>query len=509
MRLGSCVVTGQLVVEILGPLDPQTEDVYFSFADAVRIEGNLPSYVVRDVPLSGWTQTSPSSGEYSVFTQPGRSHLDMNFGAHDEVAPAITVDASSSSGARPALGGTVDDPYAEIEVSVDGNAYDAVNNGDGTWTLAAGLIAPGLEDGVYDVSATATDPFGNIGTDDTTNELTVSIVTQIVAKHIFYNNSQADGNDPLPGPGDDNAIAAGKQVMAPGQTPGPVNYSGYLRGINGIMVDVESPENAPEPGDFSVRVSDPGAPGGWVSGPSPTVSVRPGEGVGGADRVTLIWADGAIIDRWIEVTVKSDANGGAVGLTDDDVFYFGNSIGDCDGDGAVGDGDYAVIVSELGQRGGIGTLSSDLDGDGRVGLRDFAIMRSNLGLEVQAPDVAPAPAAAPAPMIAPPGLVISVNQSTTPEPLTVPAAPADILEESAPAIESPAIPAEPTDLAPISIDPLDLPTPTDPPATTQTTELELADVLLDQESDISLDSALDADDLLADLLAESALVNIV
>ncbi|MBM9552858.1 hypothetical protein JRZ81_18450 [Acinetobacter nosocomialis] len=32
--------------------------------------------------------------------------------------------------------GTVNDPTAKVVVTVDGVAYPAVNNGDGTWTLA-------------------------------------------------------------------------------------------------------------------------------------------------------------------------------------------------------------------------------------------------------------------------------------------------------------------------------------------------------------------------------------
>ncbi len=36
----------------------------------------------------------------------------------------------------PALTGTVNDPTATVVVNVDGVDYPAVNNGDGTWTLA-------------------------------------------------------------------------------------------------------------------------------------------------------------------------------------------------------------------------------------------------------------------------------------------------------------------------------------------------------------------------------------
>ncbi|QRN23514.1 hypothetical protein H0H24_09315 [Acinetobacter baumannii] len=41
----------------------------------------------------------------------------------------------------PALTGTVNDPTATVVVNVDGVDYPAVNNGDGTWTLADNTLS--------------------------------------------------------------------------------------------------------------------------------------------------------------------------------------------------------------------------------------------------------------------------------------------------------------------------------------------------------------------------------
>ena len=41
--------------------------------------------------------------------------------------------------------------------------------------------------------------------------------------------------------------------------------------------------------------------------------------------MTLIWPDGSIVNRWLEVTVRATA---ATGLAVNDVFYFGNAIGE-------------------------------------------------------------------------------------------------------------------------------------------------------------------------------------
>jgi hypothetical protein len=75
------------------------------------------------------------------------------------------------------------------------------------------------------------------------------------------------------------------------------------------------------------------SPGTWAAAPAPLqVSVRAGEGAGGSDRVEIVWAAGAIVDRWLQVIVEgNDAAGGFnanTGLTASDVFYYGNQVGD-------------------------------------------------------------------------------------------------------------------------------------------------------------------------------------
>ncbi|ETR24064.1 group 3 Ig-like protein, partial [Acinetobacter baumannii UH7907] len=57
----------------------------------------------------------------------------------------------------------IDDPTATVVVTVDGVDYPAVNNGDGTWTLADNIL-PVLADGPHTVSVTATDVAGNVST---------------------------------------------------------------------------------------------------------------------------------------------------------------------------------------------------------------------------------------------------------------------------------------------------------------------------------------------------------
>jgi len=169
---------------------------------------------------------------------------------------------------------------------------------------------------------------------------------QVVDRHIFYNNSYSDGDNPAANANDDNAIAPdpanasdptlGKTVLFPDQTATFQNYTSYWRGINGMMVDIA---NLPDAGglstaDFEFRVSNRNNspsdntddPSTWALSPTPTVTVREDAGTGGSDRVTLIWDDHAIENQWLQVTVKATS---ATGLDQDDTFYFGNAIGEC------------------------------------------------------------------------------------------------------------------------------------------------------------------------------------
>ncbi|WP_409187554.1 Ig-like domain-containing protein, partial [Acinetobacter sp. V110_1] len=81
----------------------------------------------------------------------------------DITAPVVALDDVLTNDSTPALTGTVNDPSATVVVTVDGVNYPAVNNGNGTWTLADNTL-PVLTDGPHTVTVTATDPAGNVGT---------------------------------------------------------------------------------------------------------------------------------------------------------------------------------------------------------------------------------------------------------------------------------------------------------------------------------------------------------
>jgi len=78
----------------------------------------------------------------------------------DQTVPQATLDTLVTNDTTPGLSGTVNDPSARIEVSINGSTYQAINNGDGSWSLADNIISV-LPEGLINVTVTATDAAGN------------------------------------------------------------------------------------------------------------------------------------------------------------------------------------------------------------------------------------------------------------------------------------------------------------------------------------------------------------
>jgi len=156
----------------------------------------------------------------------------------------------------------------------------------------------------------------------------------VKGRHVFYHNSTFD-DAMAPGPATVADPSLGKAALLPGQTATFQNYTSYDRGINGLMVDVAGlgdPE-ALTAADFQFRVGNSDDLSSWAIAPPPMdpggITVRQvdldGDEVPETDRITIIWADGAIKNQWLEVRVKPTVN---TGLHEADVFYFGNAIGE-------------------------------------------------------------------------------------------------------------------------------------------------------------------------------------
>jgi hypothetical protein len=225
-----------------------------------------------------------------------------------------------------------------------------------------------------------------------TAEVVPSAGASVVGRMIFYNHSKFDGGTPGADASDDLAIAVDKSAYLPGSGAATfAHITSYSRGINGIMIDVAQAAGPLAVDDFRFHVSSQAAannmPSLWEPAPAPeTVTVRPGAGSGGADRVEILWADGAIVNRWLQVVVEGDDAAGGfntnTGLVESDLFYFGSRVGD------VGSGTPTLAVTsaldELAVRGNFGagagvTNLFDFDRNGLVSALDAILVRGNIG----------------------------------------------------------------------------------------------------------------------------------
>ena len=148
----------------------------------------------------------------------------------------------------------------------------------------------------------------------------------VLERHIFYGGSALDD-------GANGAIATDKTALLPGTTTvtaTAANFSNYENGINRLLIDV-LPLTAPtsiDAIDFTFHIGNDDNPSAWPAAPTPGIAVLEGQGRGGADRIVLTWPDGAIVNQWLQVTALSNANGGSLGLSANDVFYYGSAPGE-------------------------------------------------------------------------------------------------------------------------------------------------------------------------------------
>ena len=291
----------------------------------IAASASAPTGTVVNAKATITFDTNPPLDTPTIFNT-----LDRGTGLSTSVNELPSSQSSNSFGVS-WLG--VDDAFGSAVKSF--TIYVSDNNGayrpwltNSTLTAATYVGAFGHTYRFYSVGQ---DNVGNIEVAPTVADAQTTvqaIIASVVGRQIFYNNSSFDGGDPAANTADTGAIAADKQALLPGQSATFVNYTSYSRGINGIMIDVSNLENpaALNASDFTFLVGNSNDPSTWTVAPAPSsISVRIGEGVGGADRITLLWSDNAIQNEWLQVTMLASDH---TGLTSPDVFYFGNAIGE-------------------------------------------------------------------------------------------------------------------------------------------------------------------------------------
>ncbi len=153
----------------------------------------------------------------------------------------------------------------------------------------------------------------------------------IIRRHIFYNNSFFDGNrsgidaDPIAGANNDDAdaIDTSKQPLLVGAGACTfINWTGYDKGINGLIYDIPNPAHTATVDDFEFVNQGRMGTDTTVIVPNELL-VQPGLGENGSDRVIITFADGTVKNCWLKVTIKE-----SVRPAGRDVSYWGNAVGD-------------------------------------------------------------------------------------------------------------------------------------------------------------------------------------
>jgi hypothetical protein len=229
---------------------------------------------------------------------------------------------------------------------------------------------------------------------DTTNFTVNTPSAAVVNRQLFYNRSTSQ----VFGDGSGNpvgAIDSSKVALLPGQTTSFANYSNYVRGINGLVVDIANLVQATA-SDFVFATSNgvnPFVPSGAVA----TVSVLPGGGTAGSTRVKIEFPDNAVRNSWLRVTVLANAN---TGLPANDVFYFGNAVGDFNTGNLPGPPalvrtnatDTSAVRQNQSTTANSAPISSiyDINKDGRVNASDTSAVRANQNSSILTYFTAPA-----------------------------------------------------------------------------------------------------------------------
>ncbi len=241
--------------------------------------------------------------------------------------------------------------------------------GAGNSISTGGLLTANAAAGTYTVTASAGGAQATQG---------VSVNAVVSGRSIFYNHTAWDGNDVTANAQDDAAIDTTKSALLPGQTATGANFTDFFNGVNGVMVDVGGLPTAVDPtgADFVFTAGNSADSSTWTSAPAPvSVVVRRGAGVGGSDRVELVWADGAIANEWLKVTVLANAD---TGLTSPDVFYFGNLVGDVSGNGVISGSDVSLAKFAVGTSATVST-AADINRNGVISGSDVSLVKLAVG----------------------------------------------------------------------------------------------------------------------------------
>ncbi len=305
--------------------------------------------------------------------------------APQTVGPISDSDAGANEVAEDATIGDSVGITASATDPDDAVAFSLVDDAGGLFSIDASTgvvtVAASLD---YETSITHSITVRADSDDGSFSEKTFTIAVNnindavVSTRQIYYQDSSFDGGN------DFDAVANDKQFLLSGQTATFANYSSYMLGLNGLALEVNDLNQEPtlsNIGDFfEFRVGNDDTPSDWAAAPAPTaIDYQSNVDASGTDRVALSWANNAIENQWLQITIFSGDN---TGLASPDVFYFGNAIGETGnstGDALVNADDISEVRQNLSGFFGVDILNSyDIDRNGFVNADDIGFVRSNL-----------------------------------------------------------------------------------------------------------------------------------
>ena len=276
-------------------------------------------------------------------------------------------------------------------VTLSASLGTVTKNADGTWSWSyqptVGMIGQAVT-----ISA-------NDGTNVSTTTFNVTAYTTVATRGLLYVGAT--------GASASTSLATDKTALLPGQSSTFANYTNYSRGLNGLVIDVTGLPATVTDAQLAASLQFANwngiAAAGFVALPGaavPTVAIIAG-GVAGSTRVSITFPSNTVQNTWLRVTLVANAN---TRLAANDVFYFGNVIGELDfGNTAtrlrVNGQDAALILANQSPGANTAAVTNkfDLDRNGRVNGQDYAILLANQqAAGIVAPITAPSSRSAPA-----------------------------------------------------------------------------------------------------------------
>ena len=310
--------------------------------------------------------------------------LFVTFVENTDITTLVDSDTGTNEVSEDAAVGAVvgvtafaDDPDSgdtvTYELTDNAGGLFAIDANSGVVTVAGTLDFETATSHTITAKATSTDG-SMVSNDFTINVLNVDDAV-LTSRQIYYKDSNFDD-------GDIGAVATGKSVLEIGQTATFANYTSYWKGINGFVIDLNDLNQTPTTGTvgdfFEFHVGNDDTPASWTAAPSPTLVYQENVDASGTDRVFLTWADNAIENTWLEITVLANA---ATGLANPEVFYIGNAIGETGNDSANAIVNLADVAGVRANQTGFGSTDItdpyDFDRNEKVNLVDLSIARSN------------------------------------------------------------------------------------------------------------------------------------